>query len=186
MSEPADAHRHRPTGWIVATVVLLLAVIGLGAWALSLRSDNQDKDATIASQQQQLAEQQGVAGDLREAAGNAAQDVQDALSGLGDQLDQIEGTANATQQDVQDAIAQAEDAADAARDEAESAGGEVDRLRAQAEEATAKAQEAGACARGYVSAIAGALGASSVSEGVDQARGEIESLSGSCSETLAP
>jgi hypothetical protein len=63
------------------------------------------------------------------------------MSGLGDQLDQIEGP---------------------------------------------KAQEAGACARGHVSAIAGALGASSVSEGVDQPRGEIESLSGSCSETLAP
>ena len=186
MSEPSSDAPHRPTGWIVATVVLLLVAIGLAAWALSLRSDNQDKDARIAAQEQQLAEQQGVAGDLREAAGNAAQDVQEALSGLGDQLDQIEGTANATQQDVQDAISQAEDAAAAAQGRVEDASGEADRLRAQAEEATAKAQEASACARGYVSAIADALGASSVSEGVDQARGAIESLSGSCSETLAP
>ena len=178
MSEPASDDPHRPTGWIVATVVLLLAAIGLGAWALSVRADNQDKDAKIAAQEQQLAEQQGVTGDLREAAGNAAQDVQDALSGLGDQLDQIEGTANATQQDVQDAISQAEDAADAARSRVEDAGGEVDRLRAEADEATARAQEAGACARGYVSAIAGALGATSVSEGGDQARAEIEALWG--------
>ena len=64
-----------------------------------------------------------------------------AMSGLGDQLDQIEGSA--------------------------------------------KAQDAGACARGDVSAIAGTLGASSVPVGVDRARGEIESLSGSCPGTPA-
>ena len=40
--------------WIIATVVLLVAVAGVGAWALSLRSDLDDKDAQIASQQQQL------------------------------------------------------------------------------------------------------------------------------------
>ena len=186
MSDSPTAREHRPTGWIVATVVLLLAAIGLGAWALSLRADNQDKADTIAAQEKQLAQQQGVAGDLREAAGQATQDVQDALSGLGDQLDQVEGTADETQQDVQDAISQAEDAASAARDKVQSASGQADRLRAQVEEATAQAQEAGACARGYVSAIAGAFGASSVSDGVAQARSEIESLQGSCSETLAP
>jgi hypothetical protein len=41
----------RAGGWMAATVVLLLAVVGLGAWALSLRSENEDKDATIAAQQ---------------------------------------------------------------------------------------------------------------------------------------
>ena len=125
-----------------------------------------------------------MAGDLREAASAAAGDVQQALSGLGDQLDQIQGTADATQADVQSAIGQAEDAAADAQARADSAGDEVERLRAQADAAAARAEEAGACARGYLSAIAGAFGAGSLEEGVDQARSDIEALSGSCSGTL--
>ena len=35
--QPAQRHRH--WGWIVVCLVLLLAVIGLGIWALSLQSD---------------------------------------------------------------------------------------------------------------------------------------------------
>jgi len=34
-------------------VILLLALLGVGAWALSLCSDNEDNDATIASQEEQ-------------------------------------------------------------------------------------------------------------------------------------
>ena len=54
--------------WIVATVVLAVAVVGAGAYALSLRSDGEGKDAQIAAQQEQLADQQGVADDVRDAA----------------------------------------------------------------------------------------------------------------------
>ena len=45
-------------------------------------------------------------------------------------------------------------------------------------------EAAGACARGYLSALAGALQAASVSEGVEQAESDIEALSGWCAETL--
>ena len=37
--------RHPTRKWIIASVVLLVAVVGLGAYALSLRSDIDDKDA---------------------------------------------------------------------------------------------------------------------------------------------
>ena len=83
-------------------MILLLALLGVGAWALSLRSDNEDKDSTIASQEQQLQEQQGAAENAQDAASGFAEDVQQTLSGLGDQLDEIQGAAVETQEDVAD------------------------------------------------------------------------------------
>jgi len=56
--------------------------------------------------------------------------------------------------------------------------------RPETEAATADAEAAGACARGYLSAIPGAFDASSLDEGVVQARTEIEALTGSCSGIL--
>jgi DNA repair exonuclease SbcCD ATPase subunit len=182
-AQPGPAPR-RSRGWIAATAVLLLAVVALGAWALSLRSDNEDKDETISAQQQQLEEQQELAGGLREAASGVADDVQQALSGLGDQLDEIQGSATAAQEDAQAVVDQAEDAAADAQARAESAGDEVERLEAEADEAAASAEHVGACARGYLSAVAGAFDAGSLQEGIDQARSDIEELSASCSGTL--
>ena len=181
---PAVPTPHRSRGWIAATVILLLALVGVGAWALSVRSDNEDKEATIASQEQQLQEQQGAADDVRDAASGVADDVQQTLSGLGDQLDEIQGTADQTQEDAQAAIDQAETAAEDARAEAESAGDEVEQAQAEADAAEADAEATKACARGYLDAIKGAFGAGSLEEGVAQARGEIDALSGSCSGLL--
>jgi DNA repair exonuclease SbcCD ATPase subunit len=170
--------------WIVATVILAVAAVGLGAWALSLRSEIDDKDAEIAAQKQQLEEQRSVADDLREAAGGVAQNAQQAVRDLADQLDEVQGAAAATQEQTQQAIDRAEDAAAQAQARVEGAGSRLDRARAQADEASAKAEAAGACARGYISAIAGAFDAPSLSEGVAQAKSEVEALAGSCSSTL--
>lgn len=170
--------------WIVATIVLAVAAVGLGVWALSLRSDVDDKDAEIAAQQQQLEEQKGVAEDLQKAAGGIAQNVQQATRDLAKQLEEVQGTTAATQQQTQQAIQRAEDAVAEAQAQVEGAGNRLDRARAQADEAAAKAEAAGACARGYISAIAGALDAPSLSDGVAQAKSEVQALAGSCSGTL--
>src|SRR3954453_23682676 len=50
--------RHRPWGWIVACVLLLLVAVGLAIWALSLNSDLDTQRAQTAKAQQQ-AEQAG-------------------------------------------------------------------------------------------------------------------------------
>jgi len=173
-------------GWVIATVVFAIAAIGLGAWALSLKSDNDDKDAQIAAAQKQLdAQQQSVAGKLKEAASGIAGDTQQALQDLGTQLDQVQGTATATQQDVEAAINEAQTKADDARTRAEQAGSDaVDKAQAQADEASARADEAAACARGYLSAIGSAFDAGSITAGVEQAKSEIEALQGSCADTL--
>jgi chromosome segregation ATPase len=183
--DPADQQPQHPTRkWIVATVLLLVAVVGVGAYALSLRSDVDDKDAQIASQQQQLEEQQGVADDVEDAAASLAADAEQALGELGAQIDEIQGDAEATQEETQQAIEDAEQAADDAEARAESAEGEVEEANARADEAQAQAEAVGACARGYLSAVGSAFDAGSVSEGVSAAMSEIEALSGSCRENL--
>lgn len=184
-SEPDVLQQRQPQRkWIVATVVLLVAVVAVAAYALSLRSDLDDKDAQIAAQQEQLAEQQGVADDVREAAAGLGENAQQALGQLGDQLDEIQSQTEATQADAQAAIDSAEQAAADAKARAEGAQDEVEEANARAEEAQAQADAAAACARGYLSAIGGAFDAASVSEGVSQAMSDIEELNTSCSETL--
>ena len=111
----------------------------------------------------------------------AAGDAQQALADLGQELEQVQGTATATQEEVQAAVERAEQAA---ADAQASAGDAAEQAQARVAEATAKAEAAGACARGYLSALAGALEASSISEGVEQAKSDIEALGGSCSDTL--
>jgi hypothetical protein len=179
-----EQRRGHSRWWIVATLVFAVIAIGLGAWALSLRSDNDDKDAQIADQQQQLEEQQGVAGQVRETARGVTEDAQQALSELGAQLDDIQRAAETTQEDTQQAIDQAKQAAADAKQEADQAADELDKARAEADEAGARADEAAACARGYVSAIGSAFDADSIEAGVERAKTEIESLQGSCSGVL--
>ena len=186
MAQPPQGpgEQHPARKWIIATVVLLVAVVGVGAYALSLRSDVDDKDAKIAAQQQQLEEQQGVADDVQDAAAGLAEDAQQAFGELGDQIDEIESQAEATQEETEQAIADAEQAAEDAQARAESAQDDVEEADARADEAEAQAQAAGACARGYLAAIGGAFDAGSVSEGVSQAMSDIEELNASCRDAL--
>ena len=167
--------------WKIATGVFAVIALGLGIWAFSLQSDIDDKDAQIAAQQQQLDEQSDVAGRIQDAASGAAGEAQQALADLGQELEQVQGTATATQEEVQAAIKRAEQAAADAR---ASAGDAAEQAQARVDEATAKAEAAGACARGYLSALAGALEAPSITEGVEQAKSDIQALGGSCSDTL--
>ena len=176
-------------GWVIATVVLAVAAVGLGVWAFSLKSDNDDKDAKIASQQQQLDQQQTTAADaagkLKDAASGIAGDAQQALQDLGTQLDQVQGTATATQQDVDQAINDAQTAAADAKARVQKAGNDaLEKAQAQADEASARADEAAACARGYLSAIGSVFDAESITAGVEQAKTDIQGLQGSCADTL--
>jgi biopolymer transport protein ExbB/TolQ len=135
----AQPPRHPERKWIIATVVLLLAVVGLGIYAVSLRSDIDDKDAQIAAQQRELEERQGAAQQVQEAASGLADDAQEAFSALGDELERIQSQAAATQAETQEAIESAEQAAADAQARAESAEDEVEQANARADEAEAQA-----------------------------------------------
>jgi chromosome segregation ATPase len=191
MSDPhVDADQDDPRSgrparkWIVATVVLAATTIGLGALALSLRSDIQDKDAQIAAQQKKLDEQKDLVGQVREAAGGFADEARQALGRLGAELEQLQGAAAVSQAETQKAIDSAEQAAAEAGAKADKARDAIERARARAAEAAARGKAVAACARGYLSALAGAFDAASIKDGVAQASADIEALKPSCSGVL--
>src|SRR5215207_2906736 len=47
---PEAAPQHRPTGWIVLSCVLALAVVGLAVWAFSAKSGADDAEAALKAQ----------------------------------------------------------------------------------------------------------------------------------------
>jgi chromosome segregation ATPase len=156
--------------WIITTCVLAVVVVGLGIWAFSLNSSNQDKEDTISTQQKQIDEAKGIGGQVKEAVASAGDTIQKSLKDMSAQLDQVAGESQQTQEETQQAIDQAEQAA-------KQAGNEADKAKAEADETKS-------CAQGYLSAITGAFDAASLSEGIDQAKTEIEGLNQSCTGIL--
>ena len=100
---PAPEH-HRPWGWIIACVLLVVVAGGLAVWAFSVQGDLDDqRDQTAAAQQQadqaneQLDSLSGQLDDLSQtisdaidqisqAGGDAQDNAQEALDGLQDDL----------------------------------------------------------------------------------------------------
>jgi chromosome segregation ATPase len=167
---PETGSGHSSRGWMIATCIFAAVAIGLGVWAFSLRSDNQDKDAKITTQEQQIEQAKGLGGQVKAAASSAGDSIQQALKDMGAQLDEVQGQTEKTAQESQDAIDQAEQAA-------KQAGNEADKAKAEADETKS-------CAQGYLSAITGAFDASSLSAGIDQAKTDIEGLNQSCTGIL--
>jgi peptidoglycan hydrolase CwlO-like protein len=105
---PPPRH-HRPWGWIVACVLLLLVAGGLAIWALGLQGDLDDqRDQTAQAQQQadkaakdvealagevdQMSQSVSDAGDqLSQVGSDAEKNAQEALDGLGTQLQSLKG-----------------------------------------------------------------------------------------------
>ena len=106
--QPPPRH-HRPWGWIIACVLLVLVVGGLALWALGLQSDLDDqRDQTAQAQQQaeqaskeveslsgqidQISEAVTDAGaQLSQAGADAKQNVQTTLDGLETKLESVKG-----------------------------------------------------------------------------------------------
>ncbi|MEA2176712.1 MAG: hypothetical protein QOG77_9 [Solirubrobacteraceae bacterium] len=107
-SQPPPQH-HRPWGWIVGCVLLLLVAGGLAIWALGLQSDLDDqRDQTAQAQQQaeeagkdvdslsgqvdQISQSVDDAGQqLSQAGADAQQNAQATLEGLQTKLESVKG-----------------------------------------------------------------------------------------------
>ena len=88
---PPAPRRNRPTTWIVLTVALGAAVIGLAIWAVVLQSDQDDVNAASAAQIEELEQEnaqltQQVA-DLEQQLGYAQSDAEAAATEAQAQLD---------------------------------------------------------------------------------------------------
>ena len=166
--------------WKIATGVFAVIALGLGIWAFSLQSDIEDKDAQIAAQQKELDEQSDVAARVQDAAGGAAA----RRSRPWPISARSSSRSRARRRPPRRRYRRRSSVPSRPRPTRRRPGDAAEQAQARVAEATAKAEAAGACARGYLSALAGALEASSISEGVDQAKSDIEALGGSCSDTL--
>jgi peptidoglycan hydrolase CwlO-like protein len=114
---PPPGH-HRPWGWIVACVLLLLVAGGLAIWALGLQGDLDDqRDQTAQAQQEadqasqdvealagevdQISQSVSDAGDqLSQAGADAEKNTQEALDGLGTQVESLKGKVKKAAEDA--------------------------------------------------------------------------------------
>jgi septal ring factor EnvC (AmiA/AmiB activator) len=147
----------RPTGWIVITVLLAVAVVVLAIWAAGAQSDADDAQAKLDAQATPAA----VSAETQETYEAASKE----LGQTEDDLDQI-------QSDLDDALA-AVDTADQAR---ENAAGAADKVKAELDSVKARSEVTRACLRGSLDA----LGAAFSSGGLTAAADELGAISGKC------
>ena len=187
--DPHDAGRRRHrTGWIVATVILALAVIGLLIWALSTQSDLDSANTTIEAQHQaaakagENAKQTGQ--NAQEASASAKQSYDDVSSDLAAEKEtnaQLQSDVNQAEKDK----AKAKESAAQANTETDKAKAETDKAKAETDTAKAEADAATSCAQGAVNAFGAIFEGDNLRDGVDQAVARLKELKGTCTGPLS-
>lgn len=160
--DPPPAEHKRPTVWIVLTVILALAVVGLLIWALVTRSDLDNANATVESQQQAGA-----------SAKDAYDDVSSDLAAADEDSAQLQHDAAQAEKDKASADAEATQAKD-----------ETEKAKAEADQANAKADAATSCAKGAVNAFGAIFDGPTLKDGVEKATNQLQGLKGNCGPTL--
>jgi preprotein translocase subunit SecF len=138
--EPTPQHR-RPWGWIIASFVLLVTVVGLVIWATGLQSDLDDQKTATKQAQEEAAAANAQVEDLSSEVGAISQSVADATT----KLQQAGATASANVEtaqanaqqavtDAQTALAGVKTKADSAQAKAQKA---VDKVRSALKNAKA-------------------------------------------------
>jgi hypothetical protein len=187
----------RQTTWIVLTVALGAAVVGLAIWAVVLQRDQDDANAASAARielEQQNAELEAQVSDLGEQ-----------VTALQQDLDDAQASAESSAAEAQNALEAAQDQLEAATDELGAKGdqlaeseAELKRLAAEAEAAVAEAESATASAQDRADAEAAradlaeaCLGAvadvlrrlyasDDVAEALERAAEELEAIAADC------
>jgi hypothetical protein len=164
---PASEPHRRPTLWIALTVLFALVAVGLGAWALSERSDANDAQAKLDAQASAA-----EAGATPAASATPSSTVNQVFATIetelglsGENVDQIKASIDKAQANVDNAQKAKADATNA-----------IDRLKAEAQSITASAEKTRACLRGAVDSLKQAVQSGGVEAGV----AELQSLAGSC------
>jgi chromosome segregation ATPase len=177
----------RPTGWIVATVVLAVVAVGLGIWAFSAQADADDTQQKLDAQQRQAAgagkQPAAEATPAEESAATAEPDAVDADTQQ--RYEDVKAELGITGETVEELDAKLDDAA-ASVEEAEQARSDaanaIDRAGAEAEAFKAQAEVARACLSGTLAALDAAFSTA----GVEAAVSELEALAGQCRSAASP
>jgi chromosome segregation ATPase len=150
--------------------MLVAAVVALALYAIDLKSDVDDANARLASQQQQLDQAQDTGAGVAAAAKSAYDDLSAQLG--------------AAQEDAGQAVDQAAAALDQAEQAAADARGTADELQTELDAAQAKADTAASCAQSFLSAFSGVFGGATLREGIEATVAELRALQPKCAPAL--
>jgi uncharacterized protein (DUF3084 family) len=207
---PAGGHSRR---WMWVSAVLAVVAVGLGIWALTLKSDRDDAQHELGTTQQELTSSQQKLDASEQQLTTAEQNAADAQTTKRRRTGLALGTAaaiynqfakelgatndelDATQQDLEQAntaAAQAEeDAAKAKQDAAnadnaaDKAKAESEQVKAESEAAQSKAQAAAGCAKAYIAAWGGLFEGDNASAQAETVRKDLQGVTADCKDALA-
>lgn len=174
--------------WKLAALLLALTTVGFAVWAFSLNSDLDDAEATIATQQKQLAAAPTVGSSAADLAGALSGTVSKAFQGLEAELAAVEAELGASEKEVAELesdIADAQAEAEAAAADLEDAAGDAKaEAEARAKQAEAKVDAARSCVQGYVASIKEAFADGNLASNVQQALADVQAMTKACKATL--
>jgi DNA repair exonuclease SbcCD ATPase subunit len=169
--------RKRPWGWIAVAGVLAAVVVGVGIYAMNTKSDLDDANAEVASQQQQIASQQAQIDEAQSAGAGAVAAAEAAFSKLSAQLGAVQQDATQTSEQAAAKLSQAEQTAADAK-------GTAEEVQKNAAAAKAKAEAAATCAQSFLSAFSGVFGGSTLKEGIEATVAELKNVQPQCTSAL--
>ena len=181
---PPPTPTRRPDTWIVLTVVLGAAVIGLAIWVVVLQQDKDDQTAASAARieelEQQNADLEQQVEDQQADAESALAEAQSALDGIREQYEGVSEELGAKGQDLAESRAELErlaEEAEAALSEAESATASAE---ARADSETARADRAEACLAAVADVLQRLYASEEPTDALEQAAEELETIASDC------
>jgi chromosome segregation ATPase len=176
---PGDesTRRKRPWGWIAVAGVLAAGLVGIGIYSMNTKSDLDDANAKVASQQQQIASQQTQIDEAQSAGAGAVAAAEAAFGKLSAQLGAVQQDATQTSEQAAAKLSQAEQTAAEAK-------GTAEEVKKNAAAAEAKAEAAATCAQSFLSAFSGVFGGSTLKEGIEATVAELKNVQPQCTSAL--
>lgn len=175
---PSDsAPGKKPWGWIAVAAVLAVGLIGVVIYSMNTRSDLDDANAKVSSQQQKIASQQKEIDEAQSAGAGAVETAKAAYGKLSAQL-------GAAQQDASQTSAQAAAELERAEQAAADAEGTAEEVQKNADAAQVKAEAAATCAQSFLSAFSGVFNGPTLKEGVEATVAELKKLQPQCASAL--
>ena len=172
-----NAPRKRPWGWIAVAGVLAAGLVGVGIYSINTKSDLDDANARVASQQKQIASQQKELDEAQAAGAGAVAAAKAAFAKLSAQLGAAQQDATQTSEQAAAKLSQAEQAAADAK-------GTADEVQKNAVAAQVKAEAAATCAQSFLSAFSEVFSGSTLKAGVEATVAELKKLQPQCASAL--
>jgi hypothetical protein len=167
----------KPWGWIAVAGVLAVGLVAVGVYSINTKSDLDDANAKVASQQQKIASQQKEIDEAQSPGAGAVAAAKAAYGKLSAQLGAAQQNASQTSEQAAAELSQAEQAASDAK-------GTAEELQKNADAAQAKAEAAATCAQSFLSAFGGVFSGPTLKEGVEATVAELKKLQPQCASAL--